>query len=856
MGTDLLQVVEHAAPDADTAEQPELVQPAPESPAPVAQVPTATVGGADDPEEAAADRMADHALARLSTMHAALPDGPAAAGPVRRSVVAGGGQEGGVLDHDTASRIAASPGRPMAEPVRRRMEGAFGRSFSSVRVHDGAEAADLSSSISARAFTTGNDVFLGAGVDTGTAAGERVLAHELAHVVQNRGGPAPIHRLFGRSKKKDKVEAPPSGGKVPDIVGEVDKNAPQQEKGGAKGKDKSKPKGDDAPGNEGLTEDSRKAFTVAKRFNNVTYAGLEDQVKAWVTQKQQKEIVDISSYSKRAGGDEDKRKLKDLLRAFVLGQYVEIVAQKIAQPTVTSTFEPRALSRDERKLMESRYFPKTLQNRDKWKGLIDRGPYAPETQTWLHDAGFARAIERTPDQRATDAGGPKIDVRSTFIGGELLGAPRRMHLFLVYTSSEGEQTYFRGGPGGGAGDDDDDLGYTEADIGPYDTESIDWDAAAPSVTVATGDKALQALDKLYSTAAKINAMQVPYVGSTFKANKGGLGGLEALVTGENCNATAWTLLEMAGLEKKKPGGLHPGWGHKLGALLSKDRVGGLDVPETDDPAKAAKVAGKPTDSAAVYHDRALTEKVVALPGGTDITLLREVGKARKIRFGPDGAIGYMHKDETVIPPKVGRMFWVAGPEGGINGIRTDDGDVGYADCTHPIEVLEDDWIPGQEGYVKVRYKDPYGNVFEGKMNSDFVTDVEPAKKPTTTSTGAPKGESPGVAKDGEKDEAPRKKSATEELEELLDMLAPDAKRPVVGEFETDRALALLDQTGKPHKLGTAPALEGRRVGATGSRLDLPDGMILVEVVVDGEQAWITESDWDRAFRRDYPLAGR
>jgi len=67
------------------------------------------------------------------------------------------------------------------------MEKAFGTGFSDVRMHTGPRAADLSQSLGARAFTVGNHVAFGAGeYQPGTPVGDALIAHELAHVVQQR----------------------------------------------------------------------------------------------------------------------------------------------------------------------------------------------------------------------------------------------------------------------------------------------------------------------------------------------------------------------------------------------------------------------------------------------------------------------------------------------------------------------------------------------------------------------------------------------------------------------------------------------------------------------------------------------
>ncbi|MFZ5445611.1 MAG: DUF4157 domain-containing protein [Myxococcota bacterium] len=98
------------------------------------------------------------------------------------------GFDGGL--HADPGRVRASlgAGRPLEGATRNRMERGFGRDFSDVRVHTDAAAARTAASLSARAFTVGNEVAFGAGqFRPGTPQGELMLAHELAHVLQQRG---------------------------------------------------------------------------------------------------------------------------------------------------------------------------------------------------------------------------------------------------------------------------------------------------------------------------------------------------------------------------------------------------------------------------------------------------------------------------------------------------------------------------------------------------------------------------------------------------------------------------------------------------------------------------------------------
>jgi hypothetical protein len=175
-----------------------------------------TVGAANDPAEAAADRMAGTALARLGSGRAGSdPTGerpPAAqltgigrlTDPASSSTPGGAGgtigAAGGETDSATSALIAGSSGRPLSGPARQRMETAFGRSFGHVRIHDGDHAAQASATLQARAFTHGSDIFFARGqFDPESSAGEHVLAHELAHVVQG-GSHGAAHRLFGFGK--------------------------------------------------------------------------------------------------------------------------------------------------------------------------------------------------------------------------------------------------------------------------------------------------------------------------------------------------------------------------------------------------------------------------------------------------------------------------------------------------------------------------------------------------------------------------------------------------------------------------------------------------------------------------------
>lgn len=87
--------------------------------------------------------------------------------------------------------VLRSPGQPLDHATRAFMEPRLGHDFSEVRVHTDARAADSSRAVEAHAYTVGRDMVFGAGqYSPRTREGRRLLAHELTHVVQQRGGAA------------------------------------------------------------------------------------------------------------------------------------------------------------------------------------------------------------------------------------------------------------------------------------------------------------------------------------------------------------------------------------------------------------------------------------------------------------------------------------------------------------------------------------------------------------------------------------------------------------------------------------------------------------------------------------------
>lgn len=91
-------------------------------------------------------------------------------------------------DDPQAIQAQLGEGHPLDGGVRSRMESAFGMDFSHVRTHTDITASMISNRLNARAFTVGEHVAFGSDeYRPGTMLGDALIAHELAHVVQQSG---------------------------------------------------------------------------------------------------------------------------------------------------------------------------------------------------------------------------------------------------------------------------------------------------------------------------------------------------------------------------------------------------------------------------------------------------------------------------------------------------------------------------------------------------------------------------------------------------------------------------------------------------------------------------------------------
>jgi hypothetical protein len=137
------------------------------------------IGAADDPLEREADRVADQVMRIEASGQSAQGTSPPR---IQRLASHATSLPAGDVAPPSVERALSGSGRPLEPALRQEMERRFGQDFSHVRIHvDGA----ATEAVQAHAFTVGHDIVFGAQqYRPHTAAGRRLLAHELTHVVQ------------------------------------------------------------------------------------------------------------------------------------------------------------------------------------------------------------------------------------------------------------------------------------------------------------------------------------------------------------------------------------------------------------------------------------------------------------------------------------------------------------------------------------------------------------------------------------------------------------------------------------------------------------------------------------------------
>jgi len=177
------------------------------------------VGQQDDPYEREADRVAEQVMAmkeppqqsagstqrsafnapRLSlNAHSALPRGIEVSPELEAQI----------------QSLRSSGGRPLSSSERAFFEPRFGHDLGRVRIHDSSLAVESARAVSARAFTIGSDIVVGSGeCSPNEPRGHALLAHELAHVNQQRSGNALGRYPLGGFPQENPQPKTPSPGR-------------------------------------------------------------------------------------------------------------------------------------------------------------------------------------------------------------------------------------------------------------------------------------------------------------------------------------------------------------------------------------------------------------------------------------------------------------------------------------------------------------------------------------------------------------------------------------------------------------------------------------------------------------------
>lgn len=146
------------------------------------------IGASNDPLELEADRVAERVVSMSVAPEGARPS-------LRKQIV---------MSHPTpidappiVDEVLRTPGSPLDRATRDYMETRFGFDFSHIQLHTDARAAKSARAVNAVAYTVGHHVAFDAGSYAPQAlAGRRLLAHELAHTLQQSSGVRLSSRQF------------------------------------------------------------------------------------------------------------------------------------------------------------------------------------------------------------------------------------------------------------------------------------------------------------------------------------------------------------------------------------------------------------------------------------------------------------------------------------------------------------------------------------------------------------------------------------------------------------------------------------------------------------------------------------
>lgn len=126
---------------------------------------------------------------------------------MRKSAAGGDALLADVLVQAQVEQAGRESGSPLPAPLRDDFGAALGTDLSPVQLHTGAASATAASGMQAKAFAVGQHIHFGAGAyDPSSHAGRHLLAHEVAHTVQQAGNPASPQRAALVSSSTDPAE--------------------------------------------------------------------------------------------------------------------------------------------------------------------------------------------------------------------------------------------------------------------------------------------------------------------------------------------------------------------------------------------------------------------------------------------------------------------------------------------------------------------------------------------------------------------------------------------------------------------------------------------------------------------------
>jgi hypothetical protein len=134
----------------------------------------------------------DEAAHTFEALRSGTPDAVKPTGVLSLQRAAGNASVSELMEEESPVKdvVGKGGGQPLDPGTRSAMESGIGADFSDVRVHTDAKASESAKSVGAHAYTSGSDVVFAQGkYSPETTEGQRTLAHELTHVVQQRSGP-------------------------------------------------------------------------------------------------------------------------------------------------------------------------------------------------------------------------------------------------------------------------------------------------------------------------------------------------------------------------------------------------------------------------------------------------------------------------------------------------------------------------------------------------------------------------------------------------------------------------------------------------------------------------------------------